>query len=71
MFSKRKAIIGWVVYTLAKPIAKRRMRSTAKSVTPGKRGGAIAGAVAALGAILGGLMFWRKRRSKEEGSLQP
>jgi hypothetical protein len=57
VFSKRNAIIGWLVYK----VAKRKARKAA----PGKRGGAIAGAVAGIGALLGGLMFWRKRRSGE------
>jgi len=66
ILSKRKAIIGWLVYTIAKPMAKRK----AKSAAPGKRGGVIAGIVAGIGAVLGGLMFWRKRRSKDEESFQ-
>jgi len=57
VFSKRNAIIGWLVYK----VAKRR----ARQAVPGKRGGAIAGSVAGLGALLAGLMFWRKRRSDE------
>lgn len=66
MLNKRKALIGWIVYTVGKPIAKRAVKSKAKSATPGKRGGAIAASVAGLGAALGGLMFWRKRRGKDE-----
>jgi hypothetical protein len=68
MLDKRKAFMGYVVYMLGKPIAKRAMKSKAKDATPGKRG-AIAGAVAGLGAGLAALMFWRKRK-KGEGSLQ-
>jgi LPXTG-motif cell wall-anchored protein len=69
MLNKRKAFIGYVVYTLGKPIAKRAVKSKAKSATPGKRGGVIAGTIAGIGAVLGGLMFWRKRKKSEE-SLQ-
>jgi hypothetical protein len=68
MFSKRNAIIGWLVMTFGKPIAKRKLKSKAKSAAPGKRGGVIAGAVAGIGAVLGGLMFWRKRRGKGESA---
>ena len=64
MFSKRNAFIGWLVVMLA----KRRMKSKARSAAPGKRGGAIAGAVAGVGAVLGGLMFWRRRRDKDESA---
>jgi hypothetical protein len=61
MFSKRNAFIGWLVLTIGKPLAKRKARQAVK----GKRGGAIAAAVAGVGAALGGLMFWRKRRGTE------
>jgi hypothetical protein len=64
MFSKRNAFIGWLVVK----VAKRRMKSKARSAAPGKRGGAIAGAVAGIGAAVGGLMFWRKRRDKGESA---
>lgn len=64
MFSKRNAFIGWLVVT----VAKRRMKSKARSAAPGKRGGAIAGAVAGIGAAVGGLMFWRKRRGRGESA---
>lgn len=66
MLNKRKALIGWMVYTVGNPIAKRAVKSKAKSAAPGRRGGAIAGAVAGLGAAIGGLMFWRKKRGKDE-----
>jgi hypothetical protein len=62
MFSKKNAIVGWLVLTLGKPIAKRK----ARKAVGGKRGGAIAAGVAGLGAAAGGLMFWRKRRGRQE-----
>jgi hypothetical protein len=62
MFSKRNAFIGWLVLTLGKPIAKRKARQAIR----GKRGGAIAAGVAGLGAAVGGIMFWRKRRGHNE-----
>ncbi len=66
MLNKRKALIGYTVYAVTKPIAKRMMRSKARAV-PGGRLGAL---VAALGALVGGLFFWRRRRVKAEESLQ-
>jgi hypothetical protein len=65
MLSKRKALIGYGVYTIGKPLAKRRLwkkapepkRSSKKMI------GGIAAAVAAAGAAIGGVVFWRKRRS--------
>ena len=75
MLSKRKALIGWGVYTAAKPFAKRAVRRKARAITPDrKKTGIVAGvlaAAAAVGAALGGLLFWRKRRSggaESEGS---
>ncbi|HYY33198.1 MAG TPA: hypothetical protein VE693_06375 [Gaiellaceae bacterium] len=58
MFSKKNAFIGWLVLTIGKPIAKRK----ARQAVSGKRGGALAASVAGVGAAVGGLMFWRKRR---------
>ncbi|MEO8290045.1 MAG: hypothetical protein ABI649_03510 [Gaiellaceae bacterium] len=59
VFSKRNAFIGWLVLAVGKPIAKRKAKAAARSATS-KRGGAI---FAGLAAAVGGLMFWRKRRS--------
>jgi hypothetical protein len=64
MFSKRNAFIGWLVLRLGKPIAKRK----ARQAVSGKRGGAMAGAVAGVGAAVGGLMFWRRRRGRQDDS---
>lgn len=61
MLNKRKALIGYAVYTVTKPFAKRMARSKAKAVPGGKRG-----ALVALGALLGGLLFWKKRKSKSD-----
>lgn len=65
MLNKRKALIGWLVYTLGKPIAKRRMKSKARGAAGSRT--SIAAIVAGAGALLGGLMFWRRRRGQEEG----
>ena len=63
MLNKRKALIGYTVYAVTKPIAKRVMRSKARVVPGGGRG-----ALVALGALFGGLFFWRKRKSKAQDS---
>jgi hypothetical protein len=57
IFSKRNALVGWLVLTVAKAKAKGAARRAT-----GKRGGAVA---AGLAAAVGGLMFWRKRRSQD------
>jgi hypothetical protein len=66
MFSKRNAIIGWLVMTFGKPMAMRRARQAAKA----RRRNATVGAAAAagVGASVGALMFWRKRRGHQEPS---
>jgi hypothetical protein len=68
MLSKRKALIGYGVYTAAKPFAKRAVRRKTKAAVPERRKktGIVAGALAAtaaVGATVGGILFWRKRRS--------
>jgi LPXTG-motif cell wall-anchored protein len=74
MLNKRKALIGWLVYTIGKPIAKRTMKSKAKSAVPGTQRGSrkpnAAAIVAGASALLGGLVFWRRRRSGEEETPQ-
>jgi hypothetical protein len=70
MLNKRKAMIGYGVYTIAKPIAKAKLRK--KAPDPPKRSkkliGGIAAATAAAGAAIGGLVFWRKRRGSGEST---
>jgi hypothetical protein len=70
MLSKRKALIGYGVYTIGKPIAKARLRKKAPEPTASRKKlvGGIAAATAAAGAAVGGLVFWRKRRSGSEES---
>lgn len=72
MLNKRKALIGWLAYTIGKPFAKRAVKSKAKAAVPGTKAGSrrpnAAAIVAGAGALLGGLMFWRRRRSGEDES---
>jgi hypothetical protein len=65
MLSKRKALIGYGVYTLGKPLAKRKMRKQQAEAAARRKKvvGGVAAATAAAGATLGGLAIWRKRRS--------
>jgi hypothetical protein len=62
MFNKRNAFIGWLVLTVGKPLAKRK----ARRAVSGKRGGVVAATLAGVGAGVGALMFWRKRRGGTE-----
>ena len=68
MLSKRKALIGWLVYTGAKPVAKQALKQGVKSVVkPGKSGkkklaAGVGTVVVAAGATAGALMFWRSRK---------
>jgi hypothetical protein len=70
MFNRRKAMIGWLVYTAAKPFVKRAMRSKAKSAVPATRKGSKApnnaAIAAALAAAVGGLLFFRNRGSDDD-----
>ena len=68
MLSKRKAMIGYAVYTLGKPLAKRKLRQQqAEAARKKKFWGSVAAAAAAAAATFGGLMFWRRRRSGRRG----
>jgi LPXTG-motif cell wall-anchored protein len=72
MLNRRKAFIGYLAYTIGKPFAKRVIKRKAQAAKPGKREGSRAPNAAALvagaGAVLGGLLFWRRRRSSDEES---
>ncbi len=64
MLNRRKAMLGWLVYTTAKPMVKRMLRQKAKGAVPGTRAGGRgpnkAAVVAGVGALVAGLMFWRR-----------
>ena len=62
VFNRRNAFIGWLVLTLAKPVAKQKARAAARTAGT-KKGGAVAASIAAVGAVAAGLAFWRKRQS--------
>ena len=64
VFNRRNAFVGWLVVTLAKPVAKQKARAAAGKASS-KKGGAVMASVAAVGAAFAGLMFWRKRRSSD------
>jgi hypothetical protein len=71
--NKRKALIGWIVYSVAKPIAKRVVKRKAKAAVPARRSGSrfvpnTAGIVAALAAVGGAVFFWRKKSDGDESS---
>lgn len=71
--NKRKALIGWLVYTAAKPIAKRAVTRKAKTAAPTPKSSksrvvlkstAIVAATAA--AVGSAIFFWRKKSDDGE-----
>jgi hypothetical protein len=62
VFNKRNAFIGWLVLAAGKVVAKRK----ARQAVSGKSGGIMAATLAGVGAGVGALMFWRKRRGDTE-----
>lgn len=71
MLNRRKALIGWLVWTAAKPLARRAIRSKAKGAVPGRgegsRGPNKAALVAGAAALVAALMFWRRRGGDDAG----
>jgi hypothetical protein len=57
--NRRNAVLGWSVWQVGKRVAKRK----AKSAVPSGRTGM--SALGGLGALVGILFFWRRRRSDE------
>jgi hypothetical protein len=58
--NRRNAVLGWVVWTIAKSLAKWK----AKQAVPGRgdHAGMNKGAIATIGAVtLAALLFWRKK----------
>jgi hypothetical protein len=85
MLNRRKAMIGWLVYSAAKPLARHAVSSQAKKLSAqqaktarGKSGepkrprvARIAARGAALLAVAGGVLFWRRRRTRDGGPSEP
>jgi hypothetical protein len=76
MLNRRKAMIGWLVYSAAKPMAKRAVQGQGKKSTrksgsnsakqsKGGTGRVVAG-IGAAAAVAGGLLFWRSRRANDD-----
>ena len=72
MLNRRKALIGWMVYSAAKPLVKYAVAKKAKQVTSQsgestRSGGSkIAKRLAALAAVAGGVLLWRSRSGKDD-----
>jgi hypothetical protein len=72
MLNKRKAMIGWLVYSAAKPLVTMAVKERAKdakkkakdarSTNGGGKKRRVAMVVAAAGAAVGALAFWRSRK---------
>ena len=72
MLNRRKALIGYGVYTIGKPLAKRKLRrqQAEESAKRKRLFAGIAAATAAAGATIGGILLFRKRGSGSEGSTE-
>ncbi len=77
MLNRRKAMIGWLVYSAAKPIAKYAVSKKAKQVATESstrtRSGTkrVVARGAALLAVAGGILFWRRSRAGGGGGDGP
>jgi hypothetical protein len=71
MLNRRKAMIGYAVYTIGKPVVLRliKKRKSLGTADAAKKGGwrvSKKGIVAAAIAAIGALAFWRKRRKSHQ-----
>jgi hypothetical protein len=60
--STREAIIGIVVYRVMKHMTRRWLRQKGGMMASKKK---TAGIIAAIGALIGALFFWRKRKTRQ------
>lgn len=66
IFNKRNAVTGWLTWIVAKRVLKKKAKDALPGTVEGSKRpnkGAIATAVAAL---VGALLFWRKKSSDDE-----
>jgi len=66
IFNRRNALFGWLAWTFAKQIAKRKARQQLQADEGRGRRGLSTAAAATIAAAVGGLLFWR-RRSRAPG----
>lgn len=60
ILNKRNAVVGWVAVKVGKRVVKKK----AAGAVPSGRTGAAAGSGVA--AVLGALLFWRKKRAGDD-----
>ena len=69
IFNRRNALFGWLAWTFAKQVAKRKARSQLQQDDSGRRGLSTA-AAATIAAAVGGLLFWRRRRAGDADQVE-
>lgn len=65
IFNRRNALFGWLAWLFAKRALKRKARGAMPTGDAPQKGRS-AGLAAATAAIVGGLLFWRRRRGAAE-----
>ena len=71
IFNRRNAVVGWLTWLTAKRVLKHKARTAVPGTVEGSKRpnkGAIAAGVA---AILGVLLFWRRKGSSDSGDETP
>jgi hypothetical protein len=69
ILNRRNAIVGWAAIKAGKYFAKKKARGAVPGAGsgPGSRAKKIgSGIAAAVAALVGGLMFWRRRREPDD-----
>jgi hypothetical protein len=62
VFNRRNALFGWLAWTAAKEVGKRRARKQLQVDGGGRRRAIPPAVAAATAASIGFLLFWRRRK---------
>jgi hypothetical protein len=65
VFNRRNALFGWLAWTAAKELGKRRARKKLHVEGGGRRRAIPTAMAAATAASIGFLLFWRRRKPAE------
>ena len=63
--NRRNAVLGWTAWKFGKRVLKRKAKAAVPGTRTGSRAPNAPAILAVVAAVVGGLMFWRSRKSDE------